>query len=282
VTHDAKGLVERNIRAYSRAYRKYDRRHPEIFNEIEQRRLRNALVGALSAIEPHDRTQPRVLDLGCGSGNLTSHLVEEGAEVVAADVSPHFLKLVNSRFGVETLRLNGTDLRELDGGSVDMVGVYSVLHHIPDYLGMLDEIGRVLRRGGVAFLDHEVNENFWIEDGCVRAFRKALEEHELRKPGVWNPARHRWQRFLMPSKYAFRVRRMLNPAYPFDVEGDIHTWPHDHIDWNLITSRLTGAGMEVVFRSDYLHYSASYPLEVWRSFSGHCTDMTTLVARRPL
>ena len=276
--------VATSISAYERAYRKYERRHPEIFNAIEQARLRAALARAVEAIATAQEGRSRALDLGCGTGNVTAHLVELGLDVVAADVSPRFLSVVARRFGaeagVETLELNGIDLAGIEDESLDLVAAYSVLHHIPDYLAILDELTRVLRPGGVIYIDHEANENFWEVGGCVADFRRALREHELRRPGRWNPARRRWQRFLIPSKYAHRVRAWRNPDYWWQVEGDIHVWPGDHIEWDRIQERLRSLGNEVLWTEDYLVYHATYPLEVYAAHRDSCSDMRTLVARR--
>ena len=286
---DAAALVERSIRKYRRAHRRYDRRHPEIFNPIEQARLHEELGTALGEVRT-GATPPRVLDLGCGTGNLTRHLLEHGARVLAADVSPEFLARVEGRFGhtgrVETLRLNGTDLRELPDGSVDMVSAYSVLHHIPDYLAAIDEACRVLAPGGIAYLDHEANETFWDKQSCFWELLRATAEAKVARQnrwngrGWWHPDAKRWQRFLQPSRYVLAVRQRINPAYPWDVEGDIHVTEHDHIEWDQVEQRLRAGGCEVVRRVDYLNYSSDYPDEVWERFRSTCTNMRLVVARR--
>jgi SAM-dependent methyltransferase len=279
-------LVERSVRAYRRASRAYERRHPEIFNDHEQQRLARALAAAAAEVRSAGDigARPCALDLGCGTGNLTKRLLEAGCDVLAADVSPHFLRIVDKRYRgsgrVRTVRLSGVDLRGIEDESVDLVAAYSVLHHIPDYVGVLDEVERVLRPGGVVFLDHEVTEAFWEPDGCVVAFHRALQEHALARPGLWNPARRRWQRFLIPSNYVHRVRRMLDKTYPFGVEGDIHVWASDHVEWPLLDERLEALGFETLHREDYLGYSAEYPRELYDEWTGRCADMRLLVARK--
>ena len=272
-------LVERSVRRYRRRHRDYERLHPEIFNAREQARLRNELECVVADL---DTASPRALDLGCGSGNVTAHLIALGATVTAADVSPEFLADVKARFGaqVATLRLNGIDLSPIPNGSLDLVCAYSVLHHIPDYLHTIDEVCRVLVPGGIAYLDHEADPRFYDANGCFRALLAAVERHRRERPGAWNPARRQWQRHLQPSQWALRARRLVNPAHPWDVEGDIHVWETDRIEWDAIEARLAAAGCTVVRRVDYLNYSTEYPDEVWARFDGQCTNMRLLVARR--
>jgi SAM-dependent methyltransferase len=273
---EADRLVERSIRRYRRAHRGYSRSHPEIFNPVEQDRLRAALERAAG-----EAPGPRTLDFGCGSGNLTRHFVELGLEVTAADVSPEFLSDVSSRFGVESLRLNGHDLAGVPDASFDLVAAYSVLHHIPDYLAAVRELARVTAPGGIVYIDHEVNDGFWGPGGCAHLMREEWRARRLAQPGVWNPERRRWQRFLMPSKYALAVRLKLDPDYLFGHEGDIHVWPDDHIEWDSVIRALADAGCEVAWREDYLNYHPEYPDDLYEAYrSRGCSDMTALAARR--
>jgi len=272
--------VANSVRRYRRAHRHYDSKHPEIFNATEQARLRRELA---EVVDSAPGSPPHALDLGVGTGNVTAHLLAEGARVTAADVSPEFLDRVRRRFGasVETVQVNGIDLDGLPDAGYDIVTAYSVLHHIPDYLAILDEVVRVLRPGGTVYLDHEVNDEFWKSDGCVAEFRRALDRRELEAPGPWNPRRWRWQRFLIPANYLMGIRLKLDPAYRFGSEGDIHTWEVDHVEWAKVDTRLRELGLEVIRVRDYLHYNAKYPEDLWREFRDRgCTDMRTLVARR--
>ena len=114
VVRDPAGLVAESVRAYAKAHRGYEERHGEIFNPVEQQRLRSALAAAAGGVT--GGAPRRALDLGCGTGNLTAHLLDLGMEVLAADVSPEFLTVVESRFAgrpVRTLRIGGLDLSEI-------------------------------------------------------------------------------------------------------------------------------------------------------------------------
>jgi SAM-dependent methyltransferase len=272
-------LVERSVDRYRRAHRRYERRHPEIYNDVEQGRLRAALGRARDAVDAPAQP-PRALDFGCGSGNLTAHLLDLGFDVTAADVSPEFLGLVARRFAgrpVTPLRLNGVDLAGVPDGAFDLVAAYSVLHHVPDYLGVLDELVRVLRPGGVLHLDHEANEEFWGPAGRGHAYREELARLERERPAAWNPQRHRWQRFLQPMWWALRFR----PAWYFGREGDIHVWPHDRIEWERVEARLLALGCELVRRDDYLNFHAGHPRDVWERWrEDGATDMRCLLVRR--
>ena len=279
--HEQRAAVERNVRAYRRRWRRYDRDHGEIFNEAEQRRLRAALERAGGEIRSRPAGQRQALDVGAGTGNVTRHLEELGFEVTAADVSPELLRVVAERLpGVRTQQLAGFGLHELGDESFDMVTAYSVLHHVPDYLAMVEEIVRVLRPGGVAYIDHEASDDFWRKGGCLDEFREAVQAHLEARPGWWNPARKRWQHYLVPANAALALKLRFRPQLVFDVEGDIHTWAWDHVEWPKVERRLGSAGAEAVWAEEYLVYRAEYPRAVWEEYRGRCSDMRLLVARK--
>lgn len=257
--------IERNIAVHDRIARKYERTHDEIFNDLEQKRLAGALKRAAAAVRTGSDPL-RALDFGCGSGNLTRHLLGLGAKVTAADVSPGFLALVRSRYpAAETLLMNGRDLSNVPDSAFDLVATYSVLHHIPDYLAALGEMGRVSKAGGVVVIDHERDEAYWDGDPVYRQF---LDE----------ALRTDWRKYLRPMNYVHRLRRVFQPRYA--NEGDIHVWPDDHIEWDEVRRVMAEAGCEPVIEEDYLLYRGLYRGEVYERYVGRCTDSKLMVFRK--
>src|SRR5262245_47328132 len=109
---DEARAIEENVRVHDRISREYEHRHAEIFNDIEQPRLTQALRDAAREIRSGSETK-KALDFGCGSGNLTAYLIAMGMHTVSADVSSGFLALIKKKFGAtglsETAQLNGRD-----------------------------------------------------------------------------------------------------------------------------------------------------------------------------
>lgn len=259
--------IQRNIVIHDRIAQIYDVRHGEIFNDIEQKRLRTALNFALSLIQT-DSSRVSALDVGSGSGNLSRHLLDIGLDVTAADVSQGFLDLVEHRFSgkpITTVKLNGRDLSNIPSSSYDIVAIYSVLHHIPDYIAAIEEMARVCNIGGVIYIDHEHTDEYWACDPVYDQFKaKAL--------------RIDWRKYLDWSNYVDRVRRIFNPKYT--NEGDIHVWPDDHIEWSKIDECLLAAGFDCVHSVDYLLARKLYRPSVYDSYVGRCTDMRNRVYRK--
>ena len=251
----------------------YEHVHGDIFNSIEQQRLHSMLREALKAVQT-GATPVKALDFGCGSGNLTRHLIDLGIFTVSADLSDDFLKEIRRKFSdtrlSDTLKLNGVDLANVPDAQFDLVATYSVLHHVPDYLAIVKEMGRVIKPGGVLYIDHEVTETYYQRPPVYVEFLKRV------RPRVnWR----RWLSLVLDVRgYRHLLRRLANPRYK--REGDIHVWPDDHIEWDKIEQVLLSEGFEVVHRHDYLLYKAIYDLRVYHEYEDRCADERVLIARK--
>lgn len=257
--------IARNIAIHDRIAKAYEREHGEIFNRHEQDRLHAALSRARDAVSSGSRPL-RALDVGCGSGNLTRHLLDLGFEVVAADVSQGFLDLISAKFAgrpVVPHRLDGNSLAGLDDGQFDLVATYSVLHHIPDYLSAVREMGRVTRPGGVVYIDHEPSPAYWRGE---EAYRRYIRE------GM----RTDWRKYLKPANYYHRLKRFFDPRW--SNEGDIHVWPDDHVEWDRVAAALDG--FEVVLDEAYLLYRRLVRPEVHARYSGELDDTRLMAFRK--
>lgn len=273
----ADGAVEHNRQAHDALGPRYDDNHPEIFNPIEQRRLAEAAARAVALAPRREGRRVRALDVGCGTGNVTGHLIAAGATVTAADLSRTFLDVVRGRFpqgdidGV--LELNGRDLRPATDAAFDLVAAYSVLHHVPDYLAMVRDMARVTAPGGIVMIDHERNEESWTSE----PYRAFLREAVVRPP------RGRWY-FLEPARYWRRIRPLFEwrrwGNTRWMPEGDLHVWPDDHIEWSRVEATLAAAGCDMVAREHYLLFEPRFRRDVWDRWSGKVSDMQLLLARK--
>ncbi len=268
--------IQHNISAHDRGVATYRSRHPEIYNEVEQHRLRKALAGALAATGSE---RPRSLDFGTGDGNLAEQLAALGAQVTVADVSPRSVAAVGDRLGLPAERrfvLNGIDLAGLPDQAFDFLGAYSVLHHVPDYLAAARDMVRVLRPGGVLFLDHEAGPAYWAPGPDLQAYRRELTGLQFQARGG---SAGRLRRLASPARWMLRLRRLTNPRYQPD--GDLHVWPDDHIEWDRLERTLAQAGAPVLRSDDYLLCRGEGPAaRLHARYASRCADMRLGIFRR--
>ncbi len=114
--------------------------------------------GVLELLEPIRRRSGTVVEIGCGSGALTRHLVDAGHRVMATDASPAMLELVRSNvpeaLGHRLLRLPQDSIPDADA-IVSTGHVLSYLRTERDLLTAIRACARALRPKGLLALDLE-------------------------------------------------------------------------------------------------------------------------------
>ena len=125
-------------------------------------------IVAVEAVRPS-----RLLDVGCGPGELTERLARDlGADVRAIDISPRMVELARNR-GIDA-QIADVERIPFGDGEFDCVFAAWVLYHAPDLDRAISECARVLRPHGrlVATTVGEDNlSEVWdlFEDGERRA-----------------------------------------------------------------------------------------------------------------
>jgi 2-polyprenyl-3-methyl-5-hydroxy-6-metoxy-1,4-benzoquinol methylase len=108
-----------------------------------------------------DPAGKRVLEVGCGSGNLSTYLALRGANAVGVDVSDGMLALARRRAEVNGVSANvelvGMPVEDLDhaAGSYDAVIANQVLHHL-ELSRAMPNIARLIGTSGVALFAEPV------------------------------------------------------------------------------------------------------------------------------
>ncbi|MFO7967988.1 MAG: class I SAM-dependent methyltransferase [Archaeoglobaceae archaeon] len=92
-------------------------------------------------------TCQKILEMGCGTGNLTSILIKAGYDVTAVDISPHMLDKLSFKEGCNTL-LGDAEDPPFKAGSFDAIICRNLLCTLPQPHKTLHEWFRLLKRGG--------------------------------------------------------------------------------------------------------------------------------------
>jgi len=112
--------------------------------------------GIISLLEPIRKSEGLVVEIGCGSGLLTSHLVRAGLRVIATDASDAMLNLTK-RFApgaheIQRLSLPRDQIPQADA----IVGVGHALNYLDNESQVEEALGAIaasLRPGGIMAID---------------------------------------------------------------------------------------------------------------------------------
>jgi len=109
----------------------------------------------------------RVLDYGCGPGSYIiplNKLTGSNGKIYALDINPQAIQMVRQIISKKQLTNVETILSAcetgLPAGSIDVVLLYDILHHLKNPLQILKELQRVLKNDGILSVsDHHMKEN---------------------------------------------------------------------------------------------------------------------------
>ncbi|BCB85611.1 methyltransferase domain-containing protein [Phytohabitans suffuscus] len=102
-------------------------------------------------VPPASRPGAILVDVGCGGGLLTPHLLGKGYRHIGLDVTASALELAAAH-GLTPVRADAGAL-PLAGGCADVVVAGEILEHVPDLPAAVAEACRVLRPGGLLVVD---------------------------------------------------------------------------------------------------------------------------------
>lgn len=121
---------------------------------LRARAERSAFARLLDAAIPGDA---RIVEVGCGTGQMSLYLARADRVVVGADLTMASLRLAadaGRRFGLTRAAFVESDLNRpgLKAGAFDVVYCSGVLHHTPDPKAAFAHVARLARPGGMIVL----------------------------------------------------------------------------------------------------------------------------------
>lgn len=214
----------------------------------------------------------RVLDIGCGPGNLLVPLARRGNQVWGFDLSRHTLHLAaeylrQSGLAQKVQLVQGSALiLPFASGQFDRVFAVGILHHTPDAHAGFSELCRVLKAEGCAYLAlyhkgsyyHVLYQTLgkvarWCEQNRLTALLinrllilplfliyfvlgRLITHRRLQLP--------RWQELLN-----YFADQLLNPVVSFHTAAEIESWAHQFgMKVSEIGTAHAGALLNIVIR----------------------------------
>ncbi len=208
-------ILDENRRVHALENAQYLERHPEQTNFYQSKVLKISLNDFFEHLP--SKTQPHVLDVGCGTGYLLIPLLNQGCRMTGVDISKEMieaLKLSVPREKQGLVELNCSDIEGFinkDTGQYEGIVISALLHHLYDYESILKSLCDRLVPGGTLLIFFEpLKQNIssgWrfklhralgrLDENCYQQVMKARnialfeEDYELsdyqRKFGGINP-----------------------------------------------------------------------------------------------
>jgi 2-polyprenyl-3-methyl-5-hydroxy-6-metoxy-1,4-benzoquinol methylase len=138
----------------------------EYYGTLDELARYSLLVGYVGFFFPSgpERTEPRVLDVGCGTGLLRTRLEGIGVgDYVGVDLSPPAVEVAERRRLPRSRFLVG-DVAALDLGRFDVVVLNEMLYYVEEVDGLLTRLGELLEPSGLLLVSmwrHPGDRSLW-------------------------------------------------------------------------------------------------------------------------
>jgi SAM-dependent methyltransferase len=129
------------------------------FNFREEKRVINReLMPLAERIRKVERRAPRVLDLGCGTGELAPSFLKAGYSYVGIDIEPERIAYARKTHRRGRFHVMDASALQYPDGYFDQILVTGVLHHLSDaeVRDIVKEMKRVLRPSGRALVMEDI------------------------------------------------------------------------------------------------------------------------------
>ncbi len=194
-------------------YLEYSRMEREHWWFEGRRQILGAVIDRLA--EPCPR--PRILDLGCGTGESSRHLSQFG-HVTAIDLSELALTFCRHKALPRLVRGDAVHLPFADG-SFDLVCGLDILEHLAEEEQALTEMRRICRPGGQILITVPALPILWSRHDVVnhhqRRYRKAGLRSAVARAGLQPEILTYFNTFLLPPALLVRLgSRLASRATP--------------------------------------------------------------------
>jgi len=145
----------------------------------------------------------KILDIGCGPGELVFDLHKKGLKGVGMDLAPQMIDLCNKRMSREKNKENWSfivgdaEKTGFESSEFDLIIASGVIEYLPHDQPMLKEMHRLLKSGGKLILN--VTNQFGYTT-CLNSFTKYLKQFP-----VLNRVGSRLRKAALNSQYGVKI-----------------------------------------------------------------------------
>ncbi|MFB6344771.1 MAG: trans-aconitate 2-methyltransferase [bacterium] len=175
----------------------------------------------INLLDPRDGE--KILDLGCGTGQLTSLLANSGAHVIGLDSSPSMIETARRDYPHLTF-IEEDALSHFPETPYDAVFSNAVLHWITDHDRLIATVSYMLRPGGRFTAEFSAEGNIsQVRAELHRALKEAGYDPDEIDPWYF-PSKDQYRNLL--ESHDFNVHKMVDFHHTSVLDGDegLHLW----------------------------------------------------------
>ena len=161
------------------------------FNEDKRLTRRHGYVEFVTSMKYihkylEEFNNPKILDIGAGTGRYSVALAEEGYDVTAVELVKYNLGILKKKnSSVKAYQGNATKLSRFEDESFDLTLLFGPMYHLyshEDKLKALNEAKRVTKKGGIILVAYVMNEYSVITYGFKQNnIKECMENNKLTK-----------------------------------------------------------------------------------------------------
>jgi len=179
-------------------------------------------AGVVELLDP--KPDERILDLGCGTGQLTAKIAESRAQVVGLDASPEMIGQARQNFpGLTFVLGNGTEMPFRS--EFDAVFSNAALHWMTEAKRVAERIALALRPGGRLVAEFGGKGNIaHILDAIHTVLPRFIETAEIPASRTYFPSIAEYGSLLEAAGLELRTAYLFDRRTPLDGEKGIENW----------------------------------------------------------
>ena len=168
--------------------KKFWDRVSKIYTVFQEKGNKDLYETLSQTIKPKFEKDQKILELGCGTGQLTTFLLNKSNNYIATDFSEKMISEAKIRFKNKDVLFEVEDATNLsyENDSFDVVLIANALHIMPSPNKALKEIKRVLKKDGILIAPT------FVYEGNTNKFRlKVMEKVGFKTFYKWTSKEYR-------------------------------------------------------------------------------------------
>ena len=127
---------------------------------------------------------PKIIDIGAGTGKYSVTLKEEGFDVTAVELVKHNLKVIESKNkNIKTILGNATNLKKIRDTTYDLTLLFGPMYHLiskEEKIKALNEAKRITKKNGIIMVAYCMNDHAVITHGFIdNNIKECIKNNDL-------------------------------------------------------------------------------------------------------